>query len=185
MAAAVSDMSPTIFPSKNETMPHLLVKTCAALATAALLSACGGGNDDDPTPSDQAGVFTVTGSTASGLNGVYGDGNINLTDVEKRNPIGSAPEVCAFRFDGANKVGASGQAFGDVRYEPNATRLYVAFLTFAGREFSASDWSDTSVVRDANQVRIVSKTLTATDGSGDRLTVSGVVPMRANRPSGC
>ncbi|WCM92642.1 hypothetical protein M5C99_20195 [Acidovorax sp. NCPPB 2350] len=166
-------------------MPPHFLKICAALATAALLTACGGGNDEDPTPSDQTGVFTVTSATTSGLNGVYGDGNLNLTDVEKRNPIGSAPEVCTFRFDGAKKVGASDQAFGDVRYQPDANILYVAFLTFGGREFSATDWSDTSVVRDANQVRIANKTLTATDGSGERVTVSGIVPMRPNRPSGC
>lgn len=163
--------------------------SCAAAvaaATALLLSACGGGNDDDPTPSDQLGVLTVTGSTVDGLNGVYGDGNINLTDVDKKNPIGSYPEVCTFRFDGANRVGGSGQAFGDIRYQPDATSVYEAFFTFMDREFRADDgWSDVAVVRDTDCIRLVNKTLTATDGSGARVTVSGVIPMRPNRPSGC
>ncbi|WCM97056.1 hypothetical protein M5C96_22025 [Acidovorax sp. GBBC 1281] len=157
----------------------------AAACTALLLTACGGGNDDDPTPSDQPGVLTVSNATVSGLNGVYGDGTINLTDVDKKNPVGSSPEVCTFRFDGAKKVGSSDLASGDVRYQPNAGNLYIAFLTFSQREFSATDWSDTTVSRDSNQVRLLSKTLTATDGSGDRITVSGIVPMRGNRPSGC
>ena len=96
-----------------------LLKTCAALAaTSVLLVACGGGNDDDPTPSNEPGVLTVSSATLDGLNGVYGNGTLNLTDVDKENPVGSVPELCAFRFDGANKVGSSATAFGDIRYRP-------------------------------------------------------------------
>ena len=167
---------------------HLRTRTCAcaaAIVAAALLTACGGGNDDDPSPSDQPGVLTVTGSTVDGLNGIYGDGNINLTDVDKKNPVGSYPEVCTFRFDGANRVGGNGQAFGDIRYRPDAAVVYEAFFTFLDREFRADDWGDVSVVRDADRIRLVSKTLIATDGSGARVTVSGIVPMRPGRPSGC
>lgn len=160
-----------------------LAATCAAVS---LLAACGGGNDDDPSPSDQLGVLTVTGSTVDGLNGIYGDGNINLTDVDKKNPVGSYPEVCTFRFDGANRVGGSGQAFGDIRYRPDEGVVYEAFLTFLGREFRADDgWGDVAVVRDTDRIRIANKTLVATDGSGARITVSGIIPMRSNRPSGC
>ena len=161
--------------------------SCAAAvaATALLLSACGGGNDDDPTPSDQLGVLTVTGSTVDGLNGVYGDGNINLTDVDKKNPIGSVPELCTFRFDGANKVGSSATAFGDIRYRPDATSLHQVFLTFDGKEYGSGEPADTAVVRASDQVRFTGKTLSASDGSGATLRVSGIVPMRPNRPSGC
>ena len=60
-----------------------MLKTCAALAAASvLLVACGGGNDDDPTPSNEPGVLTVSGATFSGLNGVYGNGAMNLTSVD-------------------------------------------------------------------------------------------------------
>ena len=54
------------------------------------------------------------------------------------------------------------------------------------REFRADDgWSDVAVVRDTDRIRLFNKTLTATDGSGARVTVSGVIPMRPNRPAGC
>ena len=110
---------------------------------------------------------------------------MNLTDVEKNNPIGSAPEVCAFNFDGANKVGSPATAFGDIRYRPDAGELYKVFLTFDGKEYGSDQPLDTAVVRESNQVRFNRTTLTATDGSANTLRVSGVVPMRSNRPSGC
>ena len=112
-----------------------MLKTCAALAaTSVLLVACGGGNDDDPTPSNEPGVLTVSGASVGGLNGVYGNGSINLTDVDKRNPVGSVPELCAFNFDGLGKVGSPALAFGDIRYRPDATSLHQAFITFDGKE---------------------------------------------------
>ena len=50
---------------------HSLLKTCAALAaTSVLLVACGGGSDEEPTPSNEPGVLTVTDATVSGLNGI-------------------------------------------------------------------------------------------------------------------
>lgn len=157
----------------------------AIAATSVLLVACGGGNDDDPTPSNEPGVLTVTNATVGALNGVYGDGALNLTDVDKSNPIGSVPELCAFRFDGANKLGGSATAFGDIRYQPDATTLYQAFLTFDGKEYASGEGVDTAVDRPSDQVRLTNKTLTATDGSNATLRVTGIVPMRPNRPAGC
>ena len=165
---------------------HSLLKTCAALAaTSVLLVACGGGSDEEPTPSNEPGVLTVTNATVSGLNGVYGNGALNLTNVDKNNPIGYVPELCAFRFDGANKVGSSATAFGDIRYRPDATGLHQAFLTFDGKEYSSEEPADTAVVRASDLVRFTGKTLMATDGSSATLRVTGIVPMRNNRPSGC
>lgn len=163
-----------------------LLKTCSALAAASvLLVACGGGNDDDPTPSNEPGVLTVTNATLPGLNGVYGNGTLNLTDVDKKNPVGSVPQLCTFRFDGANKVGSSDTAFGDVRYRPDANALHQVFVTFAGKEYSNDEPVDTSVARETNQVRLANKALVATDGSANTLRVTGVIPMRPNRPLGC
>jgi hypothetical protein len=105
--------------------------------------------------------------------------------VDRTNPVGSTPELCAFRFDGANKVGSSATAFGDLRYRSNSDVLYVAYLTFAGREFASGDSIDTAVVRASDRVELSRKVLTATDGSGATLRVSGIVPMRGNRPGGC
>lgn len=163
-----------------------LFKTCAALAaTSVLLVACGGGNDDDPAPSNEPGVLTVTEATVTGLNGVYGDNAVNLTDVDKKNPIGEVPELCTFRFDGAHKVGSPAMASGDIRYRPDAISLHQAFLTFDGREYGSDTAEDTSVVRESNAVRFTNKRLFATDGSNATVRVTGIVPMRAGRPSGC
>ena len=168
-------------------MKTLQKSVAAAVAAAALLSACGGGgNDDDPTPSDRTGVLTVTEASVSGLDGVYGNGSLNLTDVEKNNPIGSNPEVCAFKFDGANRVAGEGTASADVRYLPNADTVYLMFLTVNGREFSnKQDGTDTEVQRDRDRIQFNRKTFTATDNSGATLRLSGLVPMRGSRPSGC
>lgn len=167
-------------------MTSSLLKTCATLAAAtALLAACGGGNNDEPTPSNQPGVLTVAGATRAELNGVYGNGTLNLTNVEKNNPVGSYPEVCAFKFNGADRVGSAGTALGDIRYRPDATGIYEVFLTFNGREFTSKDPVDSAVVRTSNEVRLSNKTLTATDGSLNTVRVSGLIPLRGNRPLGC
>lgn len=64
---------------------HSLAQILAtAAATSVLLTACGGGNDDDPTPSNEPGVLTVTASTLAGINGLYGNGTLNLTGVDKK-----------------------------------------------------------------------------------------------------
>jgi len=163
-----------------------LIKTCAALAASSmLLVACGGGNDDDPSPSNEPGVLTVTEATITSLNGVYGDNALNLTDVDKKNPIGEVPELCTFRFDGANKVGSPATAFGDIRYRPNASGLHQAFITFDGKEYGSDAADDTAVVRESDQVRFSGKKLFATDGSDATLRLTGIVPMRPGRPSGC
>ena len=163
-----------------------MLKTCAALAaTSVLLVACGGGNDEDPTPSNETGVLTVSNATVATLNGVYGNGTLNLTNVDKQNPVGSTPELCSFRFDGANKVGSSATAFGDIRYRPDATGLHQVFLTFDGKEYASGEPTDTAVERQSDRVRFNGKTLTATDNSNATLRVSGIVPMRTNRPLGC
>ena len=164
---------------------HFL-KTCTALAaTSVLLVACGGGNDDDPTPSNEPGVLTVSNATLDGLNGVYGNGALNLTEVDKKKTMGATQELCTVRLDGANKVGSSATAFGDIRYRPDATSLHQVFLTFDGKEYGSGEATDTAVVRESDQVRFTGKTLTASDGSGATLRVSGIVPMRPNRPLGC
>lgn len=167
---------------------NTLLKTLAATCAATvLLSACGGGgNDDDPSPSDRTGVLTITDATVSGFDGVYGNGALNLTNVEKNNPIGSNPEVCAFKFDGANRVLGDGTASGDVRYLPNANSVYLMFLTVNGREFSnRQDGTDTEVQRDRDRIQFNRKVFTATDSSGVTLRMTGLVPMRGSRPSGC
>ena len=150
-----------------------------------MLVACGGGNDDEPTPSNETGVLTVSSSTLDGINGVYGNGALNLTGVNKKNPLGSTPELCSFNFDGANKLASNATAFGDIRYQPNGKVLYAAFLTFSGKEYSMANADSTVVSRDSDHVRFEGKTMTATDGSNNTIRVNGIGPMRGDRPSGC
>lgn len=157
----------------------------AAAATSVLLAACGGGNDDDPTPSNEPGVLTVTASTLEGINGVYGNGALNLTGVDKKNPIGSQPELCSFKFDGANKFASPATGLGDIRYQPDANVLHTAYLTFADKEYGMANSDNTVVVRIQDQVRFEGKIMTATDGSNNTIRVDGIVPMRPDRPAGC
>ncbi|MCO5103689.1 MAG: hypothetical protein M9919_06755 [Burkholderiaceae bacterium] len=166
-------------------MSALRLSVAAALASALVLSACGGGTDEDPIPSEKAGVLTVSQATLTRLNGIYGDGTINLTDVERKNPIGSTPELCSFKFDGAKKVGSGAEAFGDVRYESGGDALYVLYLTFDGQEYTSDETTDTAVRRDLDQVFLNGKLLRASDGSGATVKVHAVIPMRGNRPAGC
>jgi hypothetical protein len=163
------------------------LRTTASAALIALLAACGGGNNDDPQPTDKDALFTVTSATAADTNGAYGTLNIALTDIEKRNPIGSDPEVCAFRYDSLSKIGnAAIKSNGDIRFLPNTNDLRVAYVTVNGREYSATGAGDSSVSRDAARVTFSNKPFTATDGSGNTLRLSGFIPMRRDRaPSGC
>ncbi|RMX08910.1 hypothetical protein D8I35_05590 [Corticibacter populi] len=163
----------------------------AAIAGSALaLTACGdgGGNDDDPEPSDDLGVLTVSAASADGYNGIYGNGNIGLTDVERNDPvISDKPEVCAFNFDRADKVGdGTKTAEGDLRYRPDTSTIYEAYVTIADKKFSSDDWdSTTKVDRDGNRVVFDGSQLKATDDSGISLTLHGAIPLPGNRPEGC
>ena len=170
-----------------------LAKSCTALVAASiLLVACGGGgSDEDPIPTDEPGVLTVTRATFSELNGAYGSGPMNVTKVGKGKPVGkdaplgTEPELCIFQFDGAQKVGSPAVASGDIRYRTEATVLYKLVLSFDGKEYGSDDPTDTVVVREMDQVRIDRQILFATDGSGSVVRVSGTIPLLPERPVGC
>lgn len=162
-----------------------VVFAAAAAATLALSACGGGGTDEEPIPSNKAGVLTVRSASVASLNGVYGDGNLNLTDVERINPIGPTPELCSFKFDGATKVGSAATAFGDLRYESGGDALYVLYLTLDGKEYTSDETTDTVVRRDLDQVLLSGKLLRASDDSGATIKVDAVIPMRGNRPAGC
>ncbi|GKS87238.1 hypothetical protein AVMA1855_23820 [Acidovorax sp. SUPP1855] len=154
------------------------------LAAAALLSACGGGSD---SLDERAASLTVTNASVSGLDGSYGNGNINASEVTKIAAAGTAPELCSFTFDGADRVGGDGTASGTVRYANNADSLYRLVLNVRGREFATAsgDGDDTDVHHSRDYLEIVNKRLTATDGTGDTLRVTGLLTLRGNRPAGC
>jgi hypothetical protein len=106
-------------------------KTLTALAlVSVLLTACGGGGGGggggsgsfsstsssevaltaDPDPSTEPGVLTVTDATIPSLNGVYGSGQLTLTEVYYQQAMGVKPAVCAYQFKGADKVDATASA---------------------------------------------------------------------------
>lgn len=104
-------------------------KTLTALAlVSVLLTACGGGGGGggsgsfsstsssevalaaDPDPSTEPGVLTVTDATVPSLNGVYGSGQLTLTEVYYQQAMGAKPATCAYQFKGADKVDATATA---------------------------------------------------------------------------
>lgn len=170
-----------------------LAKSCTALAAASvLLVACGGGGgDEDPIPTEEPGVLTVTRATFSELNGAYGSGPMNVTKVGKETPVGkdaplgTEPELCIFQFDGAQKVGSPAMASGDIQYRLDATVLYKLVLSLDGKEYGSDNPTDTVVVRGMDHVRINRQILFAIDGSGSVVRVSGTIPLLPDRPIGC
>jgi len=164
--------------------PTLLVLSLSA----ALLSACGGGDEGvvveekDPEPSGQAATLTVSSASDTALNGVYSTSNINTNNVTKVNPIGSDPETCRFKFDGPTQVGTTRIMGGDIRYLPGTNNLQVAFIAINGVEFTLNGSAGARVDRAGNDIDFTGAVLTGTQGS---ITLTGSVPMRPDRPEGC
>lgn len=155
---------------------------------AALLSACGGGDEGavveemDPEPSGQPATLTVSSASNAALNGVYSTTNINTNNVTKVNPIGGDPETCRFRFDGPTQAGTARVMGGDIRYIPGTNNLQVAFVAINGVEFTLNGSAGAAVDRAGDEIDFTGAVLTGTQGS---ITLTGSVPMRPDRPEGC
>jgi hypothetical protein len=163
---------------------YCLPAIAATVLAASLMSGCGGGAGD-PEPTSTNASVTVTSATNASLNGIYATSALNLSDVEKRNPIGSEPEVCSFRFSGLAQVGSDRGMDGDIRYLPGTNTLHVIFVSIAGTEFSTRDPANATVDRNNNEIDITGKLLNASSGSAEAITLTGSIPMRGNRPQGC
>jgi len=170
-------------------MRFALSKTLlTAVASAALLSACGGGDDgpaDDPGPTALSASVTVSNATDGSLNGVYATSTIALSDVTKFNPIGGEPETCRFRFSGLRQAGTTRLMDGDIRYIPGNPELRVTFVAINGTEFRLQGTTGASVDRANNEIDYNGAVLTSTQGTGATIQLTGSIPMLGGRPEGC
>lgn len=159
-----------------------------SLAGIGLLGGCGGGNDDDPSPTNQNALYTITSASPTNLNGVYGSTSLGLTGVDKLNPVGSAPEVCSFKFNNVTKVGDSTvTSFGDIRYLPNTNNIYQVFITVGGTEFNSGTTDNVTVSRTGTgSIVFTNKQLAASSNGAQTLNITGAVPLPASGvPVGC
>lgn len=172
----------------KKTASHLL----AVVAVAALVSACGGGDEGvivderEPTPSGTAAILTVTSATEPTLNGIYSTNNVALNNVTKRNPIGGDPETCRFRFSGLVQGGSGPRLMdGDIRYIPGNSNLNATFISINAVEFRLVGTTGAQVDRNNNRVVYAGAVLTSTQATGGSITVTGAIPMLGDRPEGC
>jgi hypothetical protein len=165
----------------------------AALAVAALLTACGGSDEGivveekDPTPSGLAATATLSNATGADvvLNGIYATSDVLLNNVTKVNPPGDDPETCRFEFQGLVQAGSNRQLMGDVRYLPGTESLQQTFLGVEGTEFGLVGTTGGAVDRTNGRVTFTGAVFTSIQGTGRTITVNGVIPMRPDRPEGC
>jgi hypothetical protein len=160
----------------------------AVLSFAALLSACGGGGDfqNEPHPSGRSGALAVSGAGDAVLNGLYAAADVQLNDVVKFNPIGGDPETCRTHFSGLVQTPGGRMMDGDIRYLPGTNLLRVTFVSINTIEFKMDNSTGGAVDRGNNVITFAGAVLTSTQGSGQTITLTGSVPIRAeNKPEGC
>lgn len=152
---------------------------------AAVLSACGGGSDndaDDLVPTLRPASVVVSNASTPALNGTYSTTSINLTEVIKWNPIGAPAETCRFRFSGLQ--GPNGVFMdGDIRYRPGTFIVDSMFMSIRTIEFSISEGSNTFVDRPNHEIDFTAKVFNP--GTLQSVTVTGSIPMPLGRPEGC
>ena len=161
-----------------------LTPVLAAIVAASLLSACGGG-DDDPAPTPQDSLVTISAATDAGLTGAYSTTTTGLSDVEKTNPT-DAPQFCSYRFDSLSKTGASSVLLsGRVAYNVNQDLVNNFKVTVGNVTYGSGSTAGTNVNKAGNQVTVTNKVLTSESDGVSTITVTARVPMRGNRPDGC
>ncbi len=165
-------------------MHNPVFRTAPLAALALALAACGGGSGD-PEPTPATASVTVSAATNPTFNGVYTSTALALSDVEKRNPAGSEPEVCSFRFSGLQRVGGGGGMDGDIRYLPGTNTVHVIFVSINAVEFNTRSRLNATVDRANHRVDLNGMVLTASTGVDSTITLNGSIPMRTNRPEGC
>ncbi len=152
---------------------------CAAVT--AMLAACGGGDDPDPTNRDS--LITLSAATNATLNGIYGASNTSLSDVQTIVRAG-ATDACEFTYDNIKKTTDSTVTLtGRIRYIKDANTLNEYSIAVGGTAFARADGVNTIVDRAANVIRYNGSV--ATGDAGATVTVTGTIPIPFSRPSGC
>lgn len=162
-------------------MKSRLAHLALCAAAASILAACGGG--DSPSPSDANSLLAITSATAdASLEGAYGSSATGLSNVEEVHDIGN--NQCDFAFNNVVKVGDSTKTMsGNVTYNLNAPTLASLSINISGSGYSFAGNGDNTTVDRANDRVTFDKVLS---GAGTAtLRISGFLPMRGNRPSGC
>jgi hypothetical protein len=161
----------------------------AVLSLGALLSACGGGGGDfknEPRASGRSGALTVSAAGDANLNGVYAGADVQLNDVEKFNPVGGEPETCRTHFAALVQTPGGRLMDGELRYLPGTSLLRSTFVAINTIEFKMDNSNGATVDRSNNVINFAGAVLTSTQGSGQSITLTGSVPIRAeNKPEGC
>lgn len=159
-------------------------KTLALCAAAvSMLAACGGG--DDPDPTDRNTLLTVTAATDSSFNGVYSSSETSLSDVQRIERIG-ATDGCQFTFENIRKVGESSVSVtGRIRYIKEESILNEYSFAINGVSYASGTGANTVVDRAANQIRFNGAVVESAEADANTITLTGNVPMRGDRPSGC
>lgn len=156
---------------------------CAAVAS--LLAACGGGGSDSPDASSRTSAIALSEATVVALNGAYGSTETGISDVNKLQDIGG--DKCDFSFNNVVKVGDTSTTItGNVTYNQDAATLADTSFTVNGAPYVMGPTGDnTTVDRAGHQVTFNGKLFNAAAGGTGTFKVTGYLPMKGNRPSGC
>lgn len=175
-----------------------LRKTFFYVATASLalaLAGCGGGNDDNPESSGEAGALNITNATNTTLNGFYGSTDVALTGVKDTGDGRVGPNECAFSFQNINKVSGDTSLgmLGDIRYAYsngsntpplNGQSIKIGESTY---NFVKDSTNLTRASINLSLGTVTFNNLLARDGSNNTVEISGILrlPDATSRDDAC
>lgn len=164
-------------------MKNILKTLALSAAVVSMLAACGGGDDPDPTSRDT--LLTVSAATDTTLNGVYSSTETSLSDVQRIERIG-ATDACEFTFENVKKVGdATVTVTGRIRYLKEDLVLNEYSVQIGTVSYVATSGANTVVDRAASQIRFNGAVMESIAADANTFAMTGNVPMRGDRPSGC
>jgi hypothetical protein len=167
------------------------------LSLAVLLAACGGAfgiedpdEDKEPEPSGRTATVTVSAATDTAVNGTYSSNDVGLSEVERTDESNAESEVCVSHFDNLRRTGSTAEMTGTITYAPTtatrtAAELRSTVIRIAGVEYRLEGATGAGPDLSNHQVLYASAVLRTTSGTARSITLTGPIPLRAPRPSGC